>query len=105
MMATSPTSNKSNNSNSNVKDNASVVSDTSSVCSSVLRITAGNNSNGSENNGDGGLRLVSQSPISSVSELFRTTNVSNTRACSPFQIVKNVRFASTNSSGAGDSTG
>ena len=104
MMATSPTSNKSNNSNSNVKDNVSVVSDTSSVCSSVLRITAGNNSNGSENNGDCGLRLVSQSPISSVSELFRTTNVSNTRACSPFQIVKNVRFGSTNSSGAGDST-
>ena len=103
MMATSPTSNKSNNSNSNVKDNVSVVSDTSSVCSSVLRITAGNNSNGSENDGDGGLRLVSQSPISSVSELFRTTNVSNTRACSPFQIVKNVRFGSTNSSGAGDS--
>ena len=58
---------------------------------------------GSSNDGvaDNGLRFVSQSPISSVSELFRTANVSSTRACSPFQIVKNVNFDGRNISSEG----
>jgi hypothetical protein len=77
-------------------DKMSIISEDSNVSSinfsnnKNLRIKAANHD--IENVSDDGLRFVSQSPISSVSELFRSTNVSNTRSCSPFQIVKNVRF-------------